>query len=85
MATYYKRIKELREEQELPQRAVAGLLHVTQKTYSRYELGQHEVPITALIQMARMYDTSVDYIVELTDQRSPYPLAAEHHNDPTIL
>lgn len=45
----YQRIRDMREDRDLPQRALAGLLHVSQATYSRYESGGLDVPSSALI------------------------------------
>lgn len=68
----YDRIRNLREDADLPQRTLAELLKVTQTTYSRYESGVLEIPIDALVQLARYYNTSVDYLVGLTDEKTPY-------------
>lgn len=64
---YYKRIRDLREDKDLTQKQLAEYLHVDQKTYSRYELGQHEMTPDTLGKLATLYDTSVDYLIERTD------------------
>ena len=61
----YQRLRDLREDRDLPQRALAELLHVSQATYSRYESG-------ALIALACFYGTSVDYLLGLTDDPCPH-------------
>ena len=66
------RIRDLREDSDLTQQEVADFLHVKQNTYSQYETGRHQIPIDILIQLARYYHTSVDYLQGLTDQRKPY-------------
>ena len=66
------RLKELREEKDLSQKVVAEYLCVKQNTYSQYENGQRQLPIDALIALARYYHTSTDYILGLTDKRNPY-------------
>ena len=66
------RIKDLREDSNLTQKDVAEYLHVRQNTYSQYENEQRQLPISALIALARFYKTSTDYILELTDKREPY-------------
>lgn len=68
----YDRIRNLREDADLPQRKLAELLEVTQTTYSRYESGALEIPIDALIQLAQFYHTSIDYLVGLTNEKTPY-------------
>lgn len=67
------RLRELREDQDLTQQAVADYLHIRQNTYSQYETGQRQLPLELLIALALYYHTSTDYILELTDQREPYP------------
>lgn len=66
------RIKDLREDRDLTQRDVADYLHVKQNTYSQYENGQRQLPINALIALAKFYRTSTDYILGLTNERKPY-------------
>ena len=66
------RIRDLREDHDLTQTAVAEYLHIKQNTYSQYENGQRQIPIDALIALAKFYHTSTDYILGLTDERKPY-------------
>ena len=66
------RIKDLREDADLTQKEVANYLHVKQNTYSQYENGHRQLPIECLIALARLYHTSTDYILGLTDQKKPY-------------
>ncbi|MCC8122263.1 MAG: helix-turn-helix domain-containing protein [Oscillospiraceae bacterium] len=51
----------------------AKLLSVTQATYSRYETGKLDIPSQSLVRLAQHYQTSVDYLVGLTDCTKPYP------------
>lgn len=67
------RIRELREDMDLTQKQLADYLHIRQNTYSQYETGQRQLPIDALIALARYYRTSTDYLLGLTDERRPYP------------
>ena len=66
------RIKDLREDNNLKQSEVAEYLHVKQNTYSQYENGQRQLPISCLIALAKLYKTSTDYILGLTDKPKPY-------------
>lgn len=66
------RIKELREDNDLTQRQLAEHLHIRQNTYSQYENGQRQIPIDALIAIAKFYNTSTDYILGLTSEKKPY-------------
>lgn len=67
------RLKDLREDSDLTQAAIAEVLHVKQNTYSQYENGQRQIPLELLIRLARFYHTSIDYIVGITEVREPYP------------
>ena len=65
------RLKEIRIERGLKQSAVADALNIKQNTYSQYETGQRQLPIDVLIALARYYEVSTDYILELTDYEDP--------------
>lgn len=68
----YRRLRDLREDHDLPQRALAELLHVSQATYSRYESGDLDIPSGALIALAKHYHTSIDYLLGITDDPQPH-------------
>ena len=68
----YRRIRELREDKDLLQKDIAKILNCTQVAYSRYELGLRDIPTEVLIILARFHNTSVDYILEITDETKPY-------------
>lgn len=69
----YERVRNLREDADLYQRDLAEYLHCTQVTYSRYEIGTRDIPTEVLVALAKFYDTSVDYLLGLTDEKKPYP------------
>lgn len=64
MDVVYKRIKDLREDHDLTQRELSEMLHISRSTYSAYENGVNAIPIEILIQLAQIYHTSVDYLLE---------------------
>ena len=66
------RIRDLREDSNLTQAEIAKHLHIKQNTYSQYENGQRQLPLSCLIALAKFYKTSTDYILGLTDTRTPY-------------
>ena len=72
------RLKELREDNDIKQRELAEKLNILQNTYSQYENGQRQVPINTLIQLALFYNTSVDYLLGVTDVRAPYERAKKY-------
>ncbi|EJF48333.1 transcriptional regulator [Enterococcus sp. C1] len=73
----FQRIRDLREDNNLTQHQIATLLNISQSTYSRYENGELDIPIQMLIKLANYYDTSIDYLVNMTDVRTTYK-TSEH-------
>ena len=71
MDNYYPRLRDLREDHDLSQQQVADLLGMKQPQYSRYERGIRDVPTDVLIRLARLYKTSTDYILGLTNNSKP--------------
>lgn len=69
---YYPRLKDLREDNDLVQKEVAAHLGIDQRTYSNYETGKREIPTHLLIKLAKLYKTSTDYILGLTNKSKPY-------------
>lgn len=69
----YERIRNLREDNDLRQRQVAEQLQCSQRVYSNYECGQVNMPIGILVKLAELYGTSTDYLLNLTDEKTPYP------------
>lgn len=70
VSALYQHIRDLREDADLTQQDLANLLHISQATYSRYESGALDIPSSALIALARFYKTSVDYLLDLTSDRT---------------
>ena len=65
----YKRIRDLREDHDLTQRAVGEAINVPQRTYAYYESGQRMIPPQVLCALADLYGVSVDYLLERTDDK----------------
>ncbi|MEI3435823.1 MAG: helix-turn-helix transcriptional regulator [Clostridia bacterium] len=63
----FKRIKDLREDNDKFQKDIAQLLGISQQYYSEYEKGNRTIPINHLITLAKYYGTSIDYLVGLSD------------------
>ncbi len=68
-----KRIRDLREDKDLYQKNLANLLKISQAQYSRIETGENEITLDSLIRLANFYNVSTDYILELTNEKKPYP------------
>lgn len=70
---YYKRIRELREDNDLTQKQVAEHfdMHLTQ--YRRYETGENEPPVYFIVSLCHFYNVSADYLLEITDEYKTMP------------
>ena len=66
---YFRRIRDLREDSDKSQQEIADYLFVQRTVYCRYERGEREIPVWALIKLAQYYHVSTDYILGLTDRR----------------
>ena len=70
---YAERIRNLREDSDLNQTTVAKAIHVAQTTYSDYEKGKVRIPLEAIIELAKFYDVSMDYITGISDIKNRFP------------
>ena len=66
---YFQRIGDLRTDHDLRQKDVADLLDLNTEVYRRYEKGEREIPVWAVIKLAEYYKTTTDYILGLSDRR----------------
>lgn len=69
----YPRIRNLREDKDLTQKDVAEYLNISQRTYSRYENDERAIPVEILSKLADYHKTSVDYLLNRTNTKEPYP------------
>ena len=69
---HLERLLRLRKEREEGQKVLASVL-VTQTAYSKWELGQREIPLSKLLILARYYNVSMDYITGASNVRTPFP------------
>ncbi|MFI3205808.1 MAG: helix-turn-helix transcriptional regulator [Clostridia bacterium] len=69
----YRRIRDLRSDKDLNQKQIAELLSMSQTGYSKYETGENDIPTAILIKLAKIHKTSIDYLLEQTDEKRPYP------------
>ena len=69
----YRRIRDLREDKDMTQAQLAKILNCSQRAYSNYERGKVTMSPSLLVELARFHGTSVDYLLELTDEKKPYP------------
>lgn len=69
----YRRIRDLREDKDLTQKQIGQVLNMSQTGYNQYEIGKNDIPTKILIELSKFYNTSVDYILGLTNEKKPYP------------
>lgn len=67
------RLKDLREDKDLYQKDIAKILEMSQTGYSQYETETNDIPTDILKKLAFFYDTSIDYILGITNVKQPYP------------
>lgn len=67
----FQRVRDLREDCDKTQRQIAEYLHMKREVYRRYEVGEREIPVWAVIKLADFYKTSTDYILGRTNSRDP--------------
>ena len=73
----YSRIRDLREDRDLNQTQVAKMLNMSQTGYSKYETGENDIPTEVLIKLAEFYNTSIDYLLNQTDNPVRYEKKAK--------
>ncbi|MCM1365501.1 MAG: helix-turn-helix domain-containing protein [Faecalibacterium sp.] len=71
--SYYNRLRDLREDNDYTQQQISEYLGMKQPQYNRYERGFRDVPSDVLIALAKLYNTSTDYLLNLTDVKTAYP------------
>ena len=69
---YYRRLRDLREDNDLTQEELVKILQMHKTTYTNYEQGKREIPFELVIRLAKLYNVSLDYIAELI--QTPKPL-----------
>ncbi len=68
----YERIRALREDKDMTQTEVAGMLNISQRAYSYYENGERTIPLELLCKIADLHETSIDYLLNRTDTKKAY-------------
>lgn len=65
----YERLRNMREDLDLSQTELAKKLNCSQRTYSYYESGGHDIPTDTLIKLADLYNVSIDYLLGRTNKK----------------
>ena len=63
----YRRIRDLRHDHDMTQRELAEILGMSQTGYSKYETGENDIPTEILIRLSKIYNVSIDYLLDQTD------------------
>lgn len=69
---HYQRIRDLREDMELTQDQICNILKMHKSKYERYEQGKCKIDFDFIVKLAKLYDTSIDYIAGLTNKKRSY-------------
>ena len=73
----YNRVKDLREDRDIKQKEIAAYLGIAQNTYSNYENGVRDFPLSLLIKLSRYYNVNLEYLLGLTDYSEPLPTSKQ--------
>lgn len=68
----FERLLDLRKDRGLKQVELAQFLNISQRNYSHIESGDYDIPSEILIKLCLFYQVSADYILGLTDTKTPY-------------
>lgn len=66
---YIKRLREIREDNDLLQKDIAEILKITTQQYQLYECGKRDIPVELLVNFSKHFEISLDYIVELSNKK----------------
>lgn len=69
----FQHLEDLRIDHDKTQAEIAKFLGCQREVYRRYEKGTRQIPVDFLIQLAKYYNVSIDYIVGITKEKTPYP------------
>ena len=64
---YYKRLRDLRQDNDLTQKQIADILGTAREQYNKYELGKQEIPFHHAIALAKYYNVSLDYLAGIVE------------------
>lgn len=66
---YNQRLRDMREDKDLTQQNIADILNTSQSYYAQYENGKRQIPFDRVIELAKFYNVSIDYIAGLTNSK----------------
>ena len=69
----FKRLEDLRIDNDKTQAEIAEYLGCQREVYRRYEKGTRQIPVDFLIALSLFYNVNIDYILGLTNEKKHYP------------
>ncbi len=76
----YKRIRDLREDNDLTQNDIANYLKVYRSTYAKWEDGTNKIPLEKLDMLSIKYNVSIDYLIGITSIKRDYNIKPFNQN-----
>lgn len=67
---YFKRLGDLRQDNDMTQQQVANILQCQREVYRRYEKGIREIPVSYAILLAEHYGVTLDYLLGVSDEKT---------------
>lgn len=68
----YRRIRDLRNDNDMTQKELSKILGMSQTGYSKYETGENDIPTEILIKLSKLYNVSIDYLLDQTNCKKRY-------------
>ena len=65
---FYRRLKDLREDNDKTQEEIAEVLGMVRQQYATYESGKREIPLHHFITLAKFYNVSLDYLAGILSE-----------------
>lgn len=81
----YQRIRDLREDADLTQKDVAEKLYLHLTQYRRYESGESELPLYIAVNIAKLYDVSLDYIAGISNEKRGLTLSSLDNSETDLI
>lgn len=65
----FKRLRDIREDNDLNQTEMASILNIKRARYSLWELGINIIPLSYLLKFANYFNVNLDYVLGLTNKK----------------
>lgn len=68
----YTRLRDLRQDMDMSQTECAKIAFISKNSYIRYEKGERTPPFDVIVNLAKYYNVSTDYIAGLTNDKRKF-------------